>query len=210
MFALMTRSGEGVQRASLISTSGSARGRIELSVLPLQPRLVVVLILYCQRLLRNLEWTEAVHHHGQLVGVLGANARFGTPWMRSVRYAVRMVGDAAELDSLSAHEFARRIVENFIRVHVAVIVWSGNGFGVEIVGARTERADDEPISLKSLVYRRRLVNASDDRLEVVDVECPRIEVAVPADDIQRMVIEDELVCRLLLVKKNGEANQLVL
>src|SRR6267142_5248989 len=112
MFALMTRSGEGVQRASLISTSGSARGRIELCVLPLQPRLVVVLILYFHRLLRDLERTEAVHHHRQLVGVLGANARLGAARMWSVRNSIGVVSDAAELDSLAAHEFARRVIED--------------------------------------------------------------------------------------------------
>src|SRR6476619_6485633 len=103
MFALITRSGEGVQRASLISTSGSARGRIELCVLPLQPRLVVFLILYFHRLLRDLERPEAVHHHRQLVGVLGANARFGAPRMWAMWNSIRVVGDAAELDSLPAH-----------------------------------------------------------------------------------------------------------
>src|SRR5947208_7975830 len=54
-----------------------------------------------------------------------------------------------------------------------------------------------------------LVYASDDRLEVVDVERPRIEVAVPADYIERMVIENDLVCRLLLDKKNREISHLV-
>src|SRR5467141_2136171 len=113
MFALMTRSGEGVQSASLISTSASARGRIELRVLPLQPRLVVVRILYIQGLLRDLERTEAVHHHRQLVGVLGANARLGAAGVWAVGNAIRVVSDAPELDSLAAHEFARRIVQDF-------------------------------------------------------------------------------------------------
>src|SRR4030081_1473690 len=122
MFAFTTRSGGGVQSASLMSASASARGRIELSVLSLEPRLVVLGIFYGDRRFRDLERTEAVHHHRQLVGVLGPDARFRPSRMRTVRYSVRMVRDAAEFDSLSAHEFTRRIVQHLVRIHVAVIV----------------------------------------------------------------------------------------
>src|SRR5438552_9815752 len=80
---------------------------------------------------------------------------------------------------------------------------------MEVVRAGAERADDKPIALESLVHGRRLVNASDDRLEIVDVERPRVEVAVPADDIERVMIEDDLVCRLLLEKKNREISHLI-
>ena len=38
--------------------------------------------------------------------------------------------------------------------------------------------------------RRRLVDAARDRLEIVDREGPRIEVAVPADDVERVVVDD--------------------
>src|SRR5205814_7838951 len=60
-----------------------------------------------------------------------------------------------------------------------------------------------------LVHRRRLMHPADDGLEVIDVEGPRIEVPVPADDIERMMVEDDLVCRLLLEKKNREISRLV-
>src|SRR5262245_49908572 len=57
--------------------------------------------------------------------------------------------------------------------------------------------------------RRRLVNASDDRLEIVDAEDPRIEVAVPADDVERVVIEDQLVQRVVLFDEDAEVAFLV-
>src|SRR6266498_3021168 len=115
MFALMTRSGDGVQSASVMLISAvpphpplhSAGRGIELRVLRLQPRLVVVRIFDCERRLRDLERTEAVHHHGQLLGVLGADARFSAAGVRSVRNSIRMVRYASEFDSLAAHEFAR-------------------------------------------------------------------------------------------------------
>ena len=37
--------------------------------------------------------------------------------------------------------------------------------------------------------RRRHVDPPGDRLEVVDVERPRVEVAVPADDVERVVVD---------------------
>src|SRR5258705_10901577 len=171
MFALMTRSGEGVQSASLISSAyASARWGIELSVLPLQPRLVIVGIFDCECGLRDLERSETIHHHCQLVGVLGADARLRAARMRTVRNSIGVVRNAAELDSLAAHELTRRVIQHLVRIDVAVIIRSGNCLRMEIIGTRAERADDESISLKGLVHRRGLVHAPDDRFEIVDVE----------------------------------------
>ena len=61
---------------------------------------------------------------------------------------------------------------------------------VEVELARAERADHEVLALERLVRGRRLVDAAGDRLEVVDRERPRIEVAVPADDVERVVVDD--------------------
>src|SRR3982751_2634294 len=56
---------------------------------------------------------------------------------------------------------------------------------------------------------RRLVHASDNWLEVVNVERPRVEVAVPADDVERMVVEDELVQAVVLLHEELEVTHLV-
>src|SRR3712207_7310039 len=42
----------------------------------------------------------------------------------------------------------------------------------------------------TLCRSRRLVDPAGDRLEVGDVEGPRVEVAVPADDVERVVRVD--------------------
>ncbi len=60
---------------------------------------------------------------------------------------------------------------------------------VEVELARTERADDEVRPFERLVRGRRHVDAACDRLEVVDRERPRVDVAVPADDVERVVVD---------------------
>ena len=48
------------------------------------------------------------------------------------------------------------------------------------------------MSLKGLMHWRRLMDSSRDGFEVFDVEYPRIEITIPADDIEGMVIENML------------------
>src|SRR5438132_4491988 len=56
---------------------------------------------------------------------------------------------------------------------------------------------------------RRLVDAPDDRLEVADVERPRIEVPVPSDDVERVVVENELIDAVVLLHEQTEVAHLV-
>src|SRR5215218_5781175 len=162
--------------------------RIELRVLRIEPRLVVLRVFNGEGRLGHLERAESVHHDRQLLGVFGPDARLGPTGVGAMGNAVGMMGDAPELDALPTHELARRVVEHFVRVHVAVIVWSRHCLRVEVVRSGAEAADHEPIALECLVDRRRLVHPSYDRLEVVDVESPGIEVPVPAHHVERMMI----------------------
>src|SRR4029079_12184631 len=57
--------------------------------------------------------------------------------------------------------------------------------------------------------RRRLVNTPNDRLEIHDVERPRIEISIPANDIERMVIQHELVDSVVLLYIQGKVTLLV-
>src|SRR3954465_2566387 len=155
-----------------------------------------------ERLLPGPERTEGVHHHRVLVSALRAHRRLSSPWMRAVRDAIGMQRDGAELDPLPAHELTRCIVDDFIRVDLAVIVWGGNRLGMKVERTRAERADDEAIALKGLVHRRRLMHAAHDGLEVLDVERPRIELSVPADHVEWMVIERDLVDPVVLLDEN--------
>ena len=80
---------------------------------------------------------------------------------------------------------------------------------MKVVRPRAERADNESVALKSLMHRRRLMHLPDDRLEVPNVERPRIEVSVPANDVERMVIENELVDSVVLLHVEREIALLV-
>src|SRR5581483_5279368 len=73
---------------------------------------------------------------------------------------------------------------------IRVVIRDGDRHRVEVELARTEGADDEVPTLEGLVRGRRLVDAAGDRLEVVDRERPWKEVAVPADDVERVVVDD--------------------
>ena len=89
-----------------------------------------------------------------------------------------------------AHEVAVGVEQHLVGVDVGVVVRHLHGVGVEVVEPRHERADDEAGAGERLVHRRRLVEAPDDRLEVVDAQRPRVHVAVPADDVEGMVAVD--------------------
>src|SRR5215207_5569930 len=79
----------------------SARRRVERGVLRIDPASVVRGILDVERLLRDFERSEGVHHHRELVGRFRADRRLGAPRMRSMRDAIRMVRDRTELDPLA-------------------------------------------------------------------------------------------------------------
>jgi hypothetical protein len=55
--------------------------------------------------------------------------------------------------------------------------------------AGNERADYEITGLERLVDGRRLVDAPGDGLEIFDVKDPGLQVAVPADDVERVVVQ---------------------
>src|SRR4051812_34506338 len=59
------------------------------------------------------------------------------------------------------------------------------------------------------MHRRRLMHASDDWLEVVDVERPRVEISIPADHIHRMMVERDLVQTVVLLHDEREVTLLV-
>jgi len=52
----------------------------------------------------------------------------------------------------------------------------------------TNEADDKVVRLEGLMRRRRLVQAAGDRLEVGDVQRPRIQEAVPTDNVKRVIV----------------------
>src|SRR4051812_48201668 len=59
------------------------------------------------------------------------------------------------------------------------------------------------------MHRRRLMHPTDDRLEVGDVERPRIEISIPADDVEWMMVQHELVDAVVLLHQKREVAALV-
>src|SRR5690242_14614368 len=59
------------------------------------------------------------------------------------------------------------------------------------------------------MHRRRLVHASHNRFEVVDVERPRIEIPIPSDDVERMMIENELIQPVVLLHEEPKVAHFV-
>jgi hypothetical protein len=88
-------------------------------------------------------------------------------------------------------EVAVDVVDELLGLQVGVVVGQRHRERIPVEVARAERADHEARPLEGLVDGRRLVQAAGLRLEVVDVEAVRIDVAVPPDDVERVVIQDE-------------------
>src|SRR5579863_4617508 len=61
--------------------------------------------------------------------------------------------------------------------------------GIPVELAWHERADHQVVRLKRLMDRRRHMETTRARLEVVDVERHRVDRPVPSDDVEWMVIE---------------------
>ena len=118
------------------------------------------------------------------------SAFFGEARLRPVRQAGRMEGDRPDLDAAPRAEVAGDVIDHLLRLQIRVVVRDRHRERVEVELARTERADDEVPPRERLVRGRRLVDPAGDRLEVVDRERPREEVAVPAHDVERVVVDD--------------------
>src|SRR5205814_9860977 len=60
-------------------------------------------------------------------------------------------------------------------------------FRMRIEHSWRERADNVAAHLKGLMNRRRLMHRAGDRLEILGVKSKWIEIAIPADRIERMM-----------------------
>src|SRR5437773_12114823 len=101
-----------------------------------------------------------------------------------------MEGDRADIDALAGAELARDVIDHLLRLQVRMVVRDRHRQLVEVELARAERADYEVPALEGLMRGRRLVDPPGDRLEVVDRERPRVEIAVPADHVEGVVVEN--------------------
>src|SRR3989304_5401773 len=70
-----------------------------------------------------------------------------------------------------------------------MVVRCGDAVRVIVKETRHERTNDKVMCLKGLMDRRRLMHTPCNRLEVLDVENPWVEITIPANDIEGMVIK---------------------
>ncbi len=107
----------------------------------------------------------------------------------------RRIEPCADAGALARLVVAADVEHDLVGVDVRVVVGHRHRQRVVVDLARHEVADDEAVSLEHLVHRRRLVHPPGDRLEVGDVERVRVQAAVPADDVERVLAARRGRCR---------------
>ena len=111
-------------------------------------------------------------------------------WLWAVRVATGVQRNRSAPD---ARPLARRVVtvdveHDFVGVDVVVVVRDRHRERVVVGLTRNEVADHKVVALKHLMHRRWLVHTSGDRFEIRDVEHIGIQAAIPAHDIERMLV----------------------
>src|SRR6187397_1879279 len=112
---------------------------------------------------------------------LGRSDRLlGEARLRPVRDPGRMQRHGTDLDALPRRELPVDVIDHLLALEIRMVVRDRNRERIEVELPRAERADDEVRPRERLVRGRRHVDPARDRLEVLDVERPWVEVTVPA------------------------------
>ena len=98
-----------------------------------------------------------------------------------------MHADGTGFDSLARLVVALNVIEDLIAIKVRVVVRNRDGVWMKIQEARAEAADDEVVTFKRLMNRRRHVQLANDRRKVIHVEAVRVVATIPTNHIKRMV-----------------------
>ena len=115
-----------------------------------------------------------------------ANTSFGGARMRSVGNSGRMQRNMAFFNIVSTHKITIHIIQHFITVNIAVIIWCRNAIWMIIVQSRNKATNYKRCRFESLMYRGRLMHASCDGFEIVNRECVWEIVPVLSHNIKRM------------------------
>src|SRR6185437_3478293 len=107
---------------------------------------------------------------------------------RAVRVATGMQRDRSGADpaALARLVVAAAVEHDLVGVDVGVVVGHWYRQRVVVDLARHEITDHEPGAGENLVYRRRLMDAPGDRLEVGDIERVGVQAPVPAHHVEGM------------------------
>ena len=130
---------------------------------------------------------RGIEHHSQLFRAKRILARHDRARVRPVRNSARMQCDRTALDAAPRTEISADVKQNLIRFDVIMHPRNLDRFRMRIEEARRERADDVTANFKGLMDRRRLMHRAGNRFEILRVESERIEIAIPADRIERML-----------------------
>ena len=103
-----------------------------------------------------------------------------------MRNASRVERDLATLNVVPTHEITIHVVEQLVRIHIAVVIRRGNRIGMVIIQAGDEGTDHKIVAFKLLVNGRRHVDASRQGLKVENGDGVWIIKAIPAYYIKRM------------------------
>src|SRR5207248_4473119 len=95
--------------------------------------------------------------------------------------------DLARLDSATRPKITAHVKQNFVGFDVIVDPRNFDGLGVRIEQARRESTDDVTADFKCLMNGRRLMHRSGNWLEVLSVKGEGVDVAVPTNDVERMM-----------------------
>src|SRR5260370_38090253 len=107
----------------------------------------------------------------------------------AVRDAARVKRDTRLLDAFAAGKMAPNIEGHFIRLDVGMRPGNADGFRVRVEHARGEGANDKTRSIESLMDRRRLVERTGDRFEVIGIKRVRVKHAIPTDHVKGVMGE---------------------
>ena len=136
----------------------------------------------------ELQGTKSVYHNCQFVSEFFAYRRLRRARVWAVRDTMWMECKRSYINATPAHEVTVHIVDNFFAINIRVVIGSGDRERVIVVLARHEGTDHEVMRLERLVDGRRLVDSPRYRLEISNVKDVRVEVAVPANDIEGVVV----------------------
>src|SRR3569623_573362 len=154
---------------------------------------MILRVLDAARRWRRVKRQVRVAHHRHLVRALRADRFLVRAGMRAVRNAHRMVRDRARADALARREVAVAVEDDLVAVHARVRIGARDRGGAEADEPRHEAAHERTARRERPVPGRRQVHARHPRLEREDRERPRIHAAVPADDVERRVLDREAV-----------------
>jgi len=140
-------------------------------------------------LVTQAEAGKGVEHHGDLLGAGGLGRALHAAGLRAVHESGGVQRNGAHPDACTgpAHEVAGGVEEDFVAVHVGVVVRDLYSAREEVERPRHERAHHEVRAGEGLMHRRWLVDGPDDRLDIVNGEGERVEAPVPSGHVEGML-----------------------